>query len=208
MAGVSYAADGVRREFSLGFPYVSRSHIAVFVGGVLTQAYTWVTPDKIRLSFVPAPLVQVAILRSTSSTRLVSFAGFNQSAQELDLMFRQVFYALQEAKAQIAAITTDVDPPAEVAADAAADYAALTAAARAAWVPPGVTGPTGPKGADGDRGPKGATGDAGPAGPQGLRGPKGETGDQGPVGPDGPEGAPGLISSGGGGGGGGGEGPG
>lgn len=207
MSSASYIGDGLTREFALGFPYVSRSHVLVAVGGTLTANYTWLDANTIRLGFVPAPLVPVVVFRTTSSTRLATFNGVNLSTASIDLMFRQVFYALQEAKAQINAITVNVDPAAEALAEAAETYAALSAAARDVWIPPGVTGPQGPKGPDGDPGPKGETGDEGPAGPTGLQGIKGETGDRGAVGPDGPEGDPGQNAPGGGGDGGG-EGPG
>jgi hypothetical protein len=192
---VSFAGNGVTRSFTFSFPYVSRSHVYVSVGGVLTTNFSWTATNTIRLGFVPAPLVPIVISRVTSLTRLVSFEGVGQSVRELRLESDQLFYALEELSAQLAAITPDVDPPAAAHAAAAAAYAIATSAARAAWVAPGVTGPAGPKGPDGAAGAKGEDGDAGPDGPQGLRGPKGPPGDQGTVGPTGPTGDPGPAGT-------------
>jgi len=62
-----------------------------------------------------------------------------------------------------------------------------------------LRGPTGPKGADGERGPAGPTGPRGADGPTGPKGATGDRGLTGPAGPAGPVGPQGPAGSGGGG---------
>lgn len=196
-SSATHVGDGETVTFSLGFPYLQKSHIFVFVGGVLTTNYVWTDSDTITLGATPARFTQVFISRVTSTERLADFDGIANSAAEIELASLQMFYALQEQRNQIEAITEDVDPPALVAAVAAEAYALDAFLTAIVWVPPGVTGPQGPKGATGARGATGPTGDAGATGPAGLRGDKGATGDQGATGPTGeagPVGPDGVVT--------------
>jgi len=50
---VEHIADGTSNDFAVPFPYISRSHVKVAVGG-LDVAFEWNSPGSVELASVPA----------------------------------------------------------------------------------------------------------------------------------------------------------
>jgi len=96
---VTYTADGTTQSFAVTFPYISRSHVSVTVGGA-TATFTWNNDNLITIT---TPTVssddKVVISRSTSiNTRLTDYVdGSNLTETDLDLDSKQAFYMAQEA---------------------------------------------------------------------------------------------------------------
>lgn len=99
-----YTGSGIAGPYTVGFPYISQSHVEVRVGGVLKTVlthYTWVSPTTIQFTAgnYPANPEVISISRqSNPDARLVDFqdaAGLTEAT--LDLADNQLFYLIQEA---------------------------------------------------------------------------------------------------------------
>ena len=114
---VTYTGDGVTDIFAVTFPYIIKSHVKVYVDGVLqTQDthYTWPTAATIQFvgAYVPDVDAVVRIQRLTErDSRLVVFADASQLTEtDLNTAFKQDFYLAQEAFDSVdATILLDVD---------------------------------------------------------------------------------------------------
>jgi len=95
---VQYSGDGETTDFSLTFPYISRSHVAVAVDG-LPVSFSWVGQSIVRVASAPIEGSVIEIRRSTPSTNLlVDFVdGATLTETDLDLSARQNLYVAQEA---------------------------------------------------------------------------------------------------------------
>lgn len=94
-----FTGDGVTTDYTLSFSYLSQDHIKVYLDGVLTTEWTWLTPTSIRLNSAPSNGVVVLFKRSTSpAARIVNYtvpSSFN--ADELNTDSIQQLYLSQEA---------------------------------------------------------------------------------------------------------------
>lgn len=93
-----YSGDGVTRDFLIGFTYTSRNFVKVYVGGVLTGAYTFLSATTIRFTAAPAAGTNnIEIRRTTSTTPLVDFVGAATITDtDLDLAIDQCLDLLEE----------------------------------------------------------------------------------------------------------------
>jgi len=95
---VMYYGDGTTKEFDIPFPYISQSHIKVYVNGV-EQSFIWVNSTRIMFSSAPANGALVLIRRETSpGSRLVDFSNRALIKEaDLDKANTQMLYLAQEA---------------------------------------------------------------------------------------------------------------
>lgn len=94
--------DGSNKTFSVGFPYLNKTHVQVRVGGTLLATpadYTWLTSSTIQLTTAPASGAVVDIRRSSvPAARTVDFQdASNLTAAALNNDANQIFYVSQEA---------------------------------------------------------------------------------------------------------------
>lgn len=92
-----YTGNGSTTQFSIGFPYIRREHVKVYVAYVDT-AYTYVNDTTVQLATAPGAGVRVEVRRVTPfATSLVDFAdGSTLVAADLDTANLQHLYLEQE----------------------------------------------------------------------------------------------------------------
>lgn len=95
---VEYQGDGITTVFAVPFPYLSQTDVKVAIAGTDT-AFTWTSPQTIKISPAPTNGEVVKIYRSTpNSRRLVDFEDDSILDEALlDQMSLQMFYIAQEA---------------------------------------------------------------------------------------------------------------
>ncbi|MDX0801736.1 hypothetical protein GOD37_22495 [Sinorhizobium medicae] len=208
---VVYLGDGVKKKLTFNFPYLSRDHIKVLVGGVETGSYSWTGTNEITLTTAPASGKFVTIKRQTPNATLLSQIedGSTLRSEDLNRQAQQAMYSAQEAadEATLATANTLAAPDTDAGRvilqfptiedrantvlgfDENGQFRPFTSAD----MPKGPVGDKGPTGEQGPLGPMGPTGPQGPIGPTGPRGPEGPQGPQGIVGPQGPQGIPGIM---------------
>ena len=98
-ANITYTGNGTNRNFTIPFQYLLKDHVFVYVGGVLTTAYTYVTANTIQLDVAPANGVTVLIKRVTPiDTPIVDYVdGSTLQESLLDATALQNLFASQEA---------------------------------------------------------------------------------------------------------------
>lgn len=98
---VLYAGTGSQTDFTITFPFISISHVDVYVNGVLMLEPLHYTTSGTTVSFLSAPEVDDAIWirRNTSPTSLlVDFHdGSVLNEADLDMQYQHNFYLYQEA---------------------------------------------------------------------------------------------------------------
>lgn len=94
---VDYLGDGVNKNFSITFPYISEGHIKVYVDGVDTPA-TVVSGTVVETATAPASGTTVRVARETPiDAKLVDYInGSSLGEIDLDTAADQLFYAMQE----------------------------------------------------------------------------------------------------------------
>jgi hypothetical protein len=92
-----YTGNGSTTQFTIGFPYIRREHVKVYVAYVDT-AYTYVNSTTVQLATAPGAGVRVEVRRITPfATSLVDFAdGSTLVAADLDTANLQNLYQVQE----------------------------------------------------------------------------------------------------------------
>lgn len=97
-AKTNYVGDGVEVNYSVGFPYVEKSHVTVYLDNVETTAFTWLNDTVITMDVAPADQVAIAIIRYTQrSVRLVDYTDTSIMNEEvLDKDSNQLFFVMQE----------------------------------------------------------------------------------------------------------------
>lgn len=71
-ARVNYSGTGIAGPYTVPFPYISRTHVFVYLNDVLTTEYTWLTASTIRFNSVVAGGTVIKIQRQSSlQARLV-----------------------------------------------------------------------------------------------------------------------------------------
>jgi hypothetical protein len=98
---VTYTGDGVTKSFSVPFPYISKSHVNIYVNQSLMldpMHYSWSGPSTILFITAPGDNDAIEINRWTSPTdALVDFAdGSVLRADDLDTAYLHNFYLSQE----------------------------------------------------------------------------------------------------------------
>ena len=106
---VTYTGNGSTQNFSVTFPFISRSHVTVKINNIVALSpmeYTWVNDSTINFTPVPPVDCAIEIIRDTpKDTRLVDFQdGAVLTEAELDLAHLQHFYIAQEIIDDYAAI--------------------------------------------------------------------------------------------------------
>lgn len=122
------------KNFTVPFPYLSRDHVHVTVGGS-PASFTWLNPNTVSLSVAPALGAVIDIRRSTSPDELlVQFTdGSVISETDLSLLSKQSFYLVQES-GDLARESNGLANDAVAAADAATETANSASAASATAV--------------------------------------------------------------------------
>ncbi len=95
---ITFTGNGVQTDYQIGFDYVAQSHVKVFLDGVETSAFSFLTADTIRFDAAPADGARVVLRRNTSqSSRLVNFLKVTLQALTLNDDSKQGFFMAQEA---------------------------------------------------------------------------------------------------------------
>ena len=95
----SYVGNGSTNVFSLTFPYLAKSHVKVYVGGVEDTTFTWLTSSSLTLTAVPANGAIVLIKRVTPTTPLIDFVdGSVVTESLLDTATIQSMYVAEETQ--------------------------------------------------------------------------------------------------------------
>lgn len=123
--------------------YIDRSHITVYVGGVATTSFSWVTASTIQLTAANGAAVRI-VRRSSPNARVTDYTdGVPLTEAALDADSKQAFYLAQEqldATAEMLGVVDDLPATlsqmsayeASCAASAASAASAATTAANAA----------------------------------------------------------------------------
>ncbi|MDR3474489.1 MAG: phage tail fiber protein [Devosia sp.] len=106
-----YTGTGSQTDYTVGFPYLTKDHVAVYLNGVSYTSWSWLTSSSIRLAVAPANGVVVLVKRQTSpQARLVDYVSPSSlNEDDLDTDSIQGFYLAQEATDQANATVAD-DP--------------------------------------------------------------------------------------------------
>ena len=211
---ITYAGDGVTRDYIVPFPYMKSEDVRVAINDEDAGDVTWITPGTLQLAEAPEPGASVRIQRITDKeSAAVKFQdGSVLSEKELDLIVTQLLYITQEAydaldgetavaaKDRAEQILVEVTELYGKTAEEIALFRSMTVEVRQSATVPGEAQydfergklilfiPQGPAGPEGPQGIEGPQGPQGPAGPQGPRGEPGPTGPRGPQGVQGPKG--------------------
>jgi hypothetical protein len=99
---VKYTGDGVTKQYTFSFPYLSKDHVYVRVNSE-NKTFTWLNDSTVVLDDVPARGTSIIIYRNTpKNDYLVKFkAGTGFREQDLNMMTAQVFYVVQETMENI-----------------------------------------------------------------------------------------------------------
>lgn len=168
---VQYTGTGAQTAFSVNFPYISQSHVKVYLNNVLVTNYSWTNASQITFTAAPSNGSSVIIRRMTPSTPLVDFTAKSRwQTSDLNLSTRQALYIAEEAEEWSPSWLSGAGAPANSIGTEGDFYIDTTAGGlyrkgpsvwsfvRSIIGPQGVAGPTG---ATGPAGPTGATGAAG-----------------------------------------------
>jgi len=132
---VSYTGNGSSTDYTFPFPYLSKTHIKVYLNGVVqSSGYSFLTASSIRFTSAPTAGVAIVITRETPSTPIVTWQdGAVILAADQNSAFRQSLYIAEESRSQVEADAVQVaaDRVAVAADKAAADASAAAAAASA-----------------------------------------------------------------------------
>ena len=96
---MEFPADGELQTFTVPFDYVKPTEVEVYIDGVQTTEFEFISSNMISLTEAPPAGVIVLIARTTDlTTRAVDFeAGAVLTEEDLDTAFQQVFNASQES---------------------------------------------------------------------------------------------------------------
>lgn len=96
----NWTCNGAQTDFTFDFPYLDRTHIKVFLDGVETLAFAWLTARAVQVAPAPAVGVILQIRRVTpTSQRINSFTSSSiRDPQTFNNDSDQLLYLAQEAK--------------------------------------------------------------------------------------------------------------
>lgn len=93
---VKYTGVGSQTDFTVPFPYLSKTHVYLSVDGVVQTAYSWLNSTTIRTNNPPTG--DIKLYRTTPQNPLVSFTdGSTLVATDLNVESKQGIYIAQEA---------------------------------------------------------------------------------------------------------------
>lgn len=93
---VASGDEAARRLITVPFPYISKEHVFVELGGVETSAFTWSSPSAILLNVAPEAGTTRRVKRVTPKTALVTFSTGPLSTPDLNTVNLQMVYLTQE----------------------------------------------------------------------------------------------------------------
>jgi hypothetical protein len=98
----TYTGNGSSTNFTVTFPYLSQTHVQVYVDGVLkalTTDYTWFNSTTISFNVAPADTLSIVFVRNSNQpARISDFQdGSTLTAALLDYDATQTFYVAQES---------------------------------------------------------------------------------------------------------------
>lgn len=172
---VKSTGNGTTTTFTVPFEYIDKSHVKVYINGVLNTAYTWPSSGQITFTTAPANGVTILIRRETPNTSLVDFTSRARwQTGDLNTANKQALFRAVEAIEATTKWTSGTGVPSVSVTDNEDDhYLNVTNGdvyrrTISAWVLAGnikgATGSTGATGATGATGSTGATGATGAAG--------------------------------------------
>ncbi len=145
---VRYVAQAGQTEFTVTFPYESRTHVSVNVDNV-QRPFSWVTATTISLT-TPVNAGQIVELERNTPVDAPAVVFTNSSVlteEEMNRSVRQLLYRVQEVSEQVTETFEAVDPEnilnLQAAAEATLVAANNAAAAAASKVPLSSVGVTG-----------------------------------------------------------------
>ena len=102
-----YVADGTTAQFSVSFPFLDKTHVAVLLNGVEASAYEWVSTSTIDFTVAPTAGVIVRIERNTPIDEpLVVYAlEGSEPVEDINLSETQLRYAIQELTRTVGALS-------------------------------------------------------------------------------------------------------
>lgn len=98
LSNVEYIADGSQTAFGISFPYITRSHVEVYVNGI--RQTSGFTINGATLTFTTAPFNGARVLlrrNSARTSRLVNYTSGSITPSTLNRDSIQAFYLFQEA---------------------------------------------------------------------------------------------------------------
>jgi hypothetical protein len=170
---VTYTANGVTQNYNVPFPFLSRSHVKVYLNFNETTAFTWLSDGQIRFNAAPTDGASILIKRVTPTPPLVDFSPKSRwQTGDLNTATRQAIYIAEEGAEYSSRWYTGTGVPANSLGIEGDMYlnrsnGDVYQKGNSTWGSPvdNLTGPTGPQGA------------TGPQGPQGIQGPQGVAGE-------------------------------
>ena len=96
---VFYTASGSSTPLSVPFPFISKTHVSLYVDGIKTTAFSWINSSTITPSSIPTAGKILEVRRETpKDIRLVDFSdGSTLTEADLDTDSKQMLYIVQEA---------------------------------------------------------------------------------------------------------------
>jgi hypothetical protein len=95
---VTYTGNGATVQYNVTFAFLSRSHVAAYLDGVETSAFTWISDSLIQFNAAPGNGVAIKIARETPTTPLTDFVdGSTLTEDDLDNALLQSLYVAEEA---------------------------------------------------------------------------------------------------------------
>ena len=97
---VEYTATSGQTDFNFSFPYLEANDVKVMIDGAVTDAFSLLDADTVRLNTGATLGATVRVFRDTDLTELrVTFTDSSTlTADNLNNAFRQFLYVAQEAK--------------------------------------------------------------------------------------------------------------
>lgn len=94
-----YSGDGTTTDFTVGFPYLDKAHVKLYLNGDLSTDWSWIGDTTARIASAPSSGVTILLKRETSPTaRIVDYtAPSSLNESDLDDDSLQAFYLNQEA---------------------------------------------------------------------------------------------------------------
>lgn len=94
---IEYVATGLTAQFVIPFAYLQASYVKVYVGGVETLAFTFVSSSIIQLTTTPPVNTSVKIQRQTPTDSLVTYNNATSlTADALNIDSRQSLMLIEE----------------------------------------------------------------------------------------------------------------
>jgi hypothetical protein len=95
----TYTGDGVTNSWALGYNYLTKTHVHVYINGVEDLTYTWINDSTVAATSVPADQAVVLVARETPRSSLVTSiaASGTLRGNDVNRIGLQALYVAQEA---------------------------------------------------------------------------------------------------------------